>query len=270
MENILIVEDDQMIGEIYERKFRGEGFGVFRATDGEMALEMLRKEKIDFILLDLILPKIDGFTVIERIREIPDYDRIKIIVLSNLSALEDRDRAIKAGANGFVTKSDWAPSALVKEIERILASYEDSERIGKAEQAQADASEKINEQKKILIIEDEDVFAEVFGTKLYNLGYYVTIAKNGAEGLSLAQSGEFDLFIIDEIVPVITGSEIVAQIKLDPKTKNIPVIILSSGDPEEQKKATFLGVDAFFVKSQVIPNELSEKVEELIGKNNFN
>jgi DNA-binding response OmpR family regulator len=120
MTKIAIVDDDPMISDIYQKKFSDQGFDVVLASSGEQILEIAKKQKIDVILLDLLIPRMDGFEVIKNIRS-GNYDSdIKIIVSSNLSEKEDRERALKLGADGFVIKAQFTPSQMVEEIKKII------------------------------------------------------------------------------------------------------------------------------------------------------
>ena len=111
-----------MISEIYQKKFTEKGYEVLTAFSGDQVLEMVDKQKIDIILLDLMLPKIDGFGVIQNLRN-GNYDpEIKIVVSSNLSHREEREKVMALGANGFVTKSQFTPSELVDEIKRLTGA----------------------------------------------------------------------------------------------------------------------------------------------------
>ena len=126
---------------------------------------------------------------------------------------------------------------------------------------------KINkiEGKKILIIEDQEVFIEMFGGKLEQDGFKITSARNGAWGIKEATEKNFDLLIIDMVMPAMNGEEVVAKLKLEEKTKNIPIIMLSASvDEETQKRVERMGVQAFFVKTRIIPSELSQKVQEIL------
>ncbi|PIP27054.1 MAG: response regulator [Candidatus Moranbacteria bacterium CG23_combo_of_CG06-09_8_20_14_all_39_10] len=122
MSKIIIVEDDPMIAEIYQKKFSDSGFEVFMATNGDQALNLAKVQKPDVIMTDLIMSRMDGFQLIEALRSGEEYDpNIKIIVTSNLSQTEDREKAEKLGANGFVAKSEYSPSDLVKEVQRLIS-----------------------------------------------------------------------------------------------------------------------------------------------------
>jgi CheY-like chemotaxis protein len=124
MTKVLIAEDDLMISEIYQRKFTEKGYEVLTAFSGDQVLEIVKKEKIDTILLDLLLPKMDGFQVTENLRN-GNYDpNIKIIISSNMSQKEDREKVLALGANGFITKSQYTPSEMVEEIKRLTSDEE--------------------------------------------------------------------------------------------------------------------------------------------------
>ena len=120
MTKILIAEDDMMISEIYQKKFSEKGFEVFTAFSGDQVLGIVKKEKVDIILLDLLIPKMDGFQVTEKLRN-GEYDpNIKIIISSNLSQKEDRDKVMALGADSFILKSQYTPSEMVEEIKKLI------------------------------------------------------------------------------------------------------------------------------------------------------
>jgi len=120
--------------------------------------------------------------------------------------------------------------------------------------------------KKILMIEDEDVFIDIFGGKLQQDGFDVTFAKNGAWGIEELMKNKYDLLIVDMMMPVMSGEEIVAKLKLEDETKNLPIIILSASvDEEIKQKVEAMGVTAFFIKTHITPAELSQKVSEILA-----
>lgn len=269
MPKIVLVEDDPMISEIYQKKFSEAGFEVLTADSGEKVLELAKKEKISAILLDLILPKMDGFEVIKNLRS-GSYDpEIKIIVFSNLSQKEDHEKALQLGANGFVMKSEFNPTQLVGEIKRLLEQFSEqkrnNERIENSNGKKNGKNNSNEKAKKILLIEDEEVFIEMFGEKLIQEGYDVVSADNGAWGYKEAMKIKFDLLIIDMSMPAMSGAEIVEKLKLEKETKNIPIIMLSaSSTDEERKKVEKLGINEFLIKTQVTPLEVFRKVEEIL------
>jgi CheY-like chemotaxis protein len=117
------------------------------------------------------------------------------------------------------------------------------------------------------MIEDEEVFLDMFGGKLKQDGFSVTFAKNGAWGFREALKGNFDLFIVDMIMPTMNGEEIVAKIKMEEAIKNIPVIMLSASiDKAAIKEIRKLDIEGFFLKTQITPSELSRKVAEIFSQ----
>lgn len=269
MARIIIVEDDPMIAEIYHKKFAASGFEVFVVNGGDEALNVAKSEKIDVVMTDLIMPKMDGFQLIEQLRG--GYDpNIRIIVTSNLSQKEDQEKAMKLGANGFLAKSDFTPSNLVKEVERLLSQYQhqqkNEEKANDIEQV-AGGNEGAGDKKKILMIEDEEIFIDMFGEKLTQDGFAVDFARNGAWGVKEAMNNDYDFIIMDMVMPAMTGDEMLEKLKMEDKTKNIPVIVLSASvDEAMAKKVIDMGAQEFFVKTQITPSKLSERVAELLNK----
>lgn len=117
---ILIVEDDKFVRELILQKLTEEKFEVSSAKDGEEGVVKIESEKPDLILLDLILPGIDGFEVISRVRKNPNTESIPIVILSNLGEKNDVDRGIKLGANDYMIKAHFTPKEIVEKVRGIL------------------------------------------------------------------------------------------------------------------------------------------------------
>lgn len=256
-----------MISEIYQKKFAEAGFEVLTATSGEETVNLLKKEEVDVMILDLIMPKMDGFAVVEKVRAGENNKNLKIFIFSNLSQKEDQEKAMKLGANGFIIKSDYTPTDLVKEVSRLINQFQEEKKNGEMRNGEKKEELEKNGRKKVLLIEDEKVFLEMFGNKLRQDGYAVETAENGVWGLKEALKKKFDLFIIDMMMPAMTGDEIIEKLKMEEATKNIPIIVLSASvENHIEDKVKAMGVNEFYIKTQIIPSELSKKVEELIGK----
>lgn len=115
---ILIVEDEKAMARALELKLSHEGFEVLSVSDGEKALAALVQEKIDLILLDLVLPKLDGFSVLERLLQ--QGSAIPVIVLTNLSQGEDEEKAKKLGAKAFFIKSNTPIAEIVARVKQFF------------------------------------------------------------------------------------------------------------------------------------------------------
>lgn len=118
---ILIAEDDAFIRDIYEMKFSQEGFEVVVAEDGVDAMEKLKKEIPDIILLDIIMPNMDGTQVFKKIKSIDVLKNIPIIMLTNISKdKEDAVNDVENGADGYLIKSHFTPSEVVLKVKTLL------------------------------------------------------------------------------------------------------------------------------------------------------
>jgi len=124
MKKILLVEDDPFLIDIYQKKLKDSGFKVEVAKDGEKALEVLKEKNFDLMLLDIVLPKIDGWKILEEIKEMKkekkDLEKMKIVIWSNLGEKEDIKKGLSLGATSYLIKANFTPSEVVREIEKLL------------------------------------------------------------------------------------------------------------------------------------------------------
>jgi len=119
---ILIIEDDEIILRALYLSFHEEEYTIATATDGESGLKMTERLKPDLVLLDLILPKMDGFAYLKNLKANPELKKIPVIVLSNLGDQENIDKAKGLGAEDYFVKSDTDLSVLAKKVEKFLTS----------------------------------------------------------------------------------------------------------------------------------------------------
>lgn len=117
---ILVVEDETFLVKIYAVKLKKEGFDVTIANDGEEAVKLAADVKPDLILLDLILPKMNGFEALERMRASATNKETPVIVLSNLGQEEDIKRAETLGADGYLVKANFSIQDIVAKIKDTL------------------------------------------------------------------------------------------------------------------------------------------------------
>lgn len=115
---VLLVEDDQMILSMYETKLKQSGFSVLTATNGADGLKMALEEKPDIILLDIILPQLDGFSVLEEIRSHKNMDKTPILLLTNLTTEEDMSKGKALGATDYLHKTNLTPAQMVELIKK--------------------------------------------------------------------------------------------------------------------------------------------------------
>ena len=117
---ILLIEDDNFLVEMYTTKYELEGFEVTSAEDGKKGLDMVKKIKPDIILLDILMPKMDGFAVLDALKKDTGTANIPVILLTNLGQKDDVKKGFEKGAVGYLIKAHFMPSEVVDKIKKIL------------------------------------------------------------------------------------------------------------------------------------------------------
>ena len=117
---IIIIEDDKFLRELIVQKLLKEGYEISEAIDGEEGIKKIKEEKPDLILLDLILPGIDGFEVLSQMGEDPKLSLIPVIILSNLGQKEDVEKGMKLGAVDYLIKAHFTPGEIIEKIKKAL------------------------------------------------------------------------------------------------------------------------------------------------------
>jgi DNA-binding response OmpR family regulator len=119
---ILLIEDDPFLLSMYSTKFEIEKFNVLVADDGEKGLALAFKELPDIILLDILMPKMNGFEVLENLKASKDTRDIPVILLTNLNQKDEIEKGLSIGADDYLIKAHFMPSEVVEKIKKVLAS----------------------------------------------------------------------------------------------------------------------------------------------------
>jgi len=117
---ILLVDDDLTLLEMYEDRLKAEGYDITRATNGEEALQKLRETKPALVILDIMMPKVNGFDVLKNIRADQEFKNIPVIVLTALIQDVDRAQGKKLGATDYIVKSETMPGEVIAKIKKAL------------------------------------------------------------------------------------------------------------------------------------------------------
>lgn len=120
MKKVLVIEDDSFLQGLEVSKLKKEKYEVIAASTGEEGMDMILQDGIHLILLDIILPKFDGFEILKRVRETEHLKKIPVIVFSNLSEEKDIKKAEELGATDFMVKSNFTLDELIDRINKIL------------------------------------------------------------------------------------------------------------------------------------------------------
>jgi DNA-binding response OmpR family regulator len=117
---VLIVEDDHFLLSMYATKFEKEDFQVLSAEDGEKGLRLATQEGPDIILLDIILPKMDGFEVLKKLKSQKETKDTPVLLLTNLSQQDDSKKGLSLGADDYLVKAHFMPSEVVEKVKKYL------------------------------------------------------------------------------------------------------------------------------------------------------
>jgi DNA-binding response OmpR family regulator len=126
MMKIVVADDDRMFRKAAETTLRRQGYAVTTASDGEEALQLIRAERPDIIVLDLIMPKLQGFDVLQVLKQDSLTAAIPVIVLSSLTQEQDKQEALDLGAVAYFNKTTFSLSELVKQVETTLTKGQES------------------------------------------------------------------------------------------------------------------------------------------------
>ncbi len=118
--SILLVEDDPFLIEIYSKKLAEEGFFAEVVSNGEEVLAKVKEKKPELVILDIVLPQVDGWEILQQIKQDPELKNTKVVILSNLGQKEEVEKGIESGAEKYLIKAHFTPSQVVEEIKKII------------------------------------------------------------------------------------------------------------------------------------------------------
>ena len=120
MKSILLIEDDPFLADIYGTKLKASGFDVEVVSNGEQCLSRVVEKNFDLVILDIVLPQMDGWEILRKIKETKEIKHLPVIILSNLSQRAEVEKGLKLGAVKYLIKAHYTPSEVVEEIKKVL------------------------------------------------------------------------------------------------------------------------------------------------------
>ncbi|MBC8067751.1 MAG: response regulator [Deltaproteobacteria bacterium] len=211
---ILLVEDNDITRKMVRFSLENQGFVVLEACDGQAALALARSETIQLVLQDLMLPDMDGFELVERLRELPGLAEIPILAFSGfLSKLEE----VRVSAVGFtdVINKPIEPSRLLQIIRAHLPSAEPLDR-------------RIGNGKLLLLADDDAVQNKLACFRFERLGFRTIRAGDGQEALDLVRTQVPDAIVADIMMPRLDGFGLCVAVRSDPRLAGVPVVLMTN------------------------------------------
>jgi CheY-like chemotaxis protein len=123
MSKIIIVEDDPLMSRMYQKIFTFQGYEVEMATDGEEGLEKIRTTRPTVVLMDIMMPKMNGLEVLEHLKNDPELKTIPVIILTNLAGQQDAETALAKGAVKYIIKSEHEPKEIEEMVKEVISGY---------------------------------------------------------------------------------------------------------------------------------------------------
>ena len=259
MPKIVVVEDQQVLATVYRNKFLAEGYQVEVAIDGEAGVALINSAKPDLVILDVMLPKLNGIEVLKKVRANPLFETLPVIIFSNASLPGMVEDAWKAGATMVLSKSSHSPKQIVESVRCALRSTGQNQKLETKTEAHVPlrSSDSLMSSKKtpghVLLIEDHPDVRALLSSLLDQAGHQVTSVESHAGALRKAKLQEFDLFLINRVCPDGPGLTLCRQLQeLFPRQ---PIVMYSTAAlPAEQQAGLDAGARAYLAKTSELLN----------------
>lgn len=271
---VLIVDDDVLNAKLLSSMLATGAYETITAMEGKTAVEKTRSEQPDLILMDIMMPVMDGYEATEILKQSPDTKNIPIIMITALDGSEDKLRGLEAGADEFLNKPVNAAElmARVKSLLRLklyqeqLKSRMDSEESMVSENRGAVSAQKELNLPTILVVEDEDKDVRLIQNYLHGEAYRIVVAKTGEETLSRVLKEKIDLVLLDILLPGMDGFQVVERLREMEGGRNLQIVALTNlQDMESKIKGIELGADDYLVKP-INKHELRVRIRSLVKK----
>jgi two-component system cell cycle response regulator len=277
---ILVVDDEINNVKLITAMLSSEPYEIFQAFNGEQALSIINNNKIDLILLDVMMPGMNGFELTKLLKNNVETQHIPIILVTALDGIDNKLKALEVGADEFLTK----PVKKIEIITRIksllqMKQYQEQlnvrvkigeelaipEKVLALESQQQDIV--INsDQQTVLLVEDDPQYTKFFKSLLEAEPYNFIIASTGEEAIKISQRMNIDLILLDIILPGINGYEVCKYFRSQETLRNLQIIAITSlSDLESKLESINIGVDDYLIKP-VNSRELITRINVMLRK----
>jgi PAS domain S-box-containing protein len=243
---ILVIEDDRELALLLRRQLELEGYQIRLAGSGEDALWLAKEEQPQLITLDIMLPDMDGFTVLEQLKDHPSTAPIPVIILS---VLAEKDKGYALGAMDYVVKP-FSEEKLLGSIRRALSPRDEARAL------------------RLLVVDDDPDIRAFLEEALSHHGYHTWAAANGEEALEQVEEIEPDLILLDLKMPGLDGYDVLRRLKGSEATRPIPIIVITASPVDKERdrvRVLGMGADQYITKPlsiEMLVNEVKSAIAE--------
>jgi adenylate cyclase len=239
---VLVIDDDPTVRDLMRRFLSREGFDAVTAEDGREGIDLARELRPSVITLDVFMPEMDGWSVLQALKADPDLATIPVIMLT---ILDEKQKGVALGASGYLTKP----------VDRArLAALLDRFKVKEAVP-------------RVLVVEDDAVTREMMRRLLVAEGWEVTGAGNGREALDRLATDRPHLILLDQMMPEMDGFQFLAELRNHTEAAATPVIIVTAADlSAEDRRSLSGGVEHILQKGGVDRDELMQQIRRLVGR----
>jgi two-component system cell cycle response regulator len=274
---ILVVDDILPNVKLLEAKLTHEYYDVLTAMNGQEALKKVEEEAPDIVLLDVMMPGMDGFEVCAKIKENPATAHIPVVMVTALTDSQDKVRGLEAGADDFLSKpiNDMALMARVRSLVRLKMSTDEwrirentATQLGVVEDSST-VMEQSAEKANVLIIEDRDFELKKMSEALAQDHDIIRGVANGPEALELIKEHDFELIIVSLNLQGEDGLRLCSHLKSNERSRAVPLIMVA-GEEDLERLSHGLEIGAHdYVLRPVDRNELLARVRTQIRRKRF-
>jgi len=276
LKNVLVVDDSKTNVRLLKSMLPDDLYEVTEAYSGQEALDVVAASQPDVIFLDIMMPDLDGYEVTRRLKSDPETDHIPIVLVTALEGMDERVQGFELGAEDVLVKPVRKAEVISRARSMVrLSEYQKQLNI-RDQAAETFSIGTLDEEKKrvrkrpsVLLVEDSKQDAHVF---LVNFGtgeFDIEVAMDGKQALRHLEEKEFDLILLDLVLPDMDGLEILTRAKGIEYSKRPQVVIVTAlNDLETRLKGIEHGADDYLIKP-VHPRELQVRIEVLLRKKTF-
>ena len=238
---ILVIDDDPVAGDLIKKSFVAQGFNVISTTDSEKGFKLAKENHPDVIILDVMMPQVDGWMLLSRFKEDPQLSAIPVIMCT---FMDDKNLAYTLGASDYLIKPVSG-----EKIKSVLEKYFPAESGG-----------------YILIVDDESINRDVLHSQLEKMDINIKEAYNGINALEIIKKSIPSLIILDLMMPEMDGFQFIEELRKNCQWSKIPIVVITAKSLTMQERQRLKGyVDNILQKGSYDYKSLLDQVEKLLN-----